>query len=51
MAKQEGKKQKPPTPVRLPDDLREQALKRAKEENRSLSNLIITALKHYLKVK
>jgi hypothetical protein len=35
--------------VRLPDDLREQLRDKAKEENRTLSNVIITILLEYFK--
>jgi predicted HicB family RNase H-like nuclease len=45
--KQKDKRKKPDS-VRLPEELKEAAIKRAKEENRTLSNLIITALKKYL---
>lgn len=38
-----------PTPVRIPPDLKKLALKRAEKENRTLSNLILTALRLYLK--
>jgi intergrase/recombinase len=41
-------KRQPPTPVRIPDDLKIKALKQAAKENRTLSNLILTALKKYL---
>jgi hypothetical protein len=37
-----------PTPVRIPPDLKEKLLKKAAKENRTLSNLIITACKQYI---
>lgn len=47
---QKGENCEPSTLLKykMPNSLIEAALKRAKEENRSLSNLIITALKKYL---
>jgi predicted HicB family RNase H-like nuclease len=41
-------KREAPTPVRIPDELKAKAISRAEKENRTLSNLIITALKKYL---
>lgn len=38
-----------PTPVRIPEELKAKAKKQAEKEDRSLSNLIIRALKQYLK--
>ncbi len=37
-----------PTPVRLPDDLKKKLLAKAKKENRTLSNMIITLLQQSL---
>ena len=36
------------TTIRLPKDLAEEAMKRAKQESRSFSNLLIVALREYL---
>lgn len=49
MPKAKDKRPDSPTPVRIPPDLKKQALKRAEKENRTLSNLILTALIEYLK--
>jgi predicted DNA-binding protein len=38
----------PATAVRLPRDLKKDAVVRAEQENRTLSNLIITAVKKYI---
>lgn len=43
-------KREGPTPVRIPPDLMAKAEKAMEKENRTLSNLIITALKKYLKM-
>lgn len=40
--------QKPPDSIRLPMDLKEQLIRIAATENRSLSNVIITILKQWL---
>jgi predicted transcriptional regulator len=49
MKKEVKPKKKAPTPVRVPDDLKAKLQKLAEKENRSLSNLIITILKDYVK--
>jgi predicted transcriptional regulator len=46
--KKTAKRPDSPTPVRIPPDLKEKLLKQAEKENRTLSNLIITACKQYL---
>jgi hypothetical protein len=46
--KAEKEKREKPDSVRIPPDIKEAALKKCKEERRTLSNLIIVALSKYL---
>jgi len=39
---------KAPTPIRIPDELKEKLMKVAEKENRSFSNLVITILKKWV---
>ena len=43
--------QESPSSIRIPDDIKEKAIKQAEKEDRSLSYIVVKALKKYLNIK